>query len=301
MNEYVQTLLDMKKILVTYMNKLLSLAYIVNMLVVIWFVLQITTFSSFRIPTSSMQPTLQPGDYILVNKWIMGGRVFNIWDAADGKEVPVYRLPGVRKVKRNDVLVFHYPYSHSDDSLSIDLLKYYVKRCIALPGDTMGIRKGHYYIKGWDDPVGNIKAQERMGRLNKEDTKRIVMEAYPWDGYMNWTILDFGPFYIPAKGQTIDLDSTAVKLYKKLVEWEQQKKLVCKGNDVFLDDSLIAKYRFDENYYFVGGDYMENSQDSRYWGVLPESFIVGVATRIWNSVDKSTDKIRWDRVMKKIE
>ena len=97
------------------------------------------------------------------------------------------------------------------------------------------------------------------------------------------------------------MDSTAVKLYRNLIEWEQKDKLIFQGKEIFLGDSLIHEYRFQENYYFMGGDYMENSKDSRYWGLLPEPYIVGVATRIWKSVDKFTGKIRWDRVMKKIE
>ena len=97
------------------------------------------------------------------------------------------------------------------------------------------------------------------------------------------------------------MDSTAVKLYRNLIEWEQKEKLTFQGKEIFLGDSLIHEYRFRENYYFMGGDYMENSKDSRYWGLLPEPYIVGVATMIWKSVDKSTGKIRWDRVMKKIE
>ena len=273
----------------------------VCLLVGIGLVIQTTVISSFRIPTDSMQPTLQPGDNILVNKIIMGARIFNIWDAAEEKEVEIYRLPGMGKVKHNDVLVFHYPYPHKNDSLSMHLLKYYVKRCIALPGDTMGIREGHYYIKGMDGPIGNVEAQERIARLDKEDARGIVMDAYPWDKYIDWTIQDFGPLHVPAAGQAVVMDSTAVKLYRNLVEWEQQKKLTFQGKKVFLGDSVIQEYRFRENYYFVGGDYMENSKDSRYWGLLPEPYIVGVATRIWKSVDRSTGKIRWDRVMKKIE
>ena len=273
----------------------------VCLLVGIGLVIQTTVISSFRIPTDSMQPTLQPGDNILVNKTIMGARIFNIWDAAEEKEVEIYRLPGMGIVKHNDVLVFHYPYPHKNDSLSMHLLKYYVKRCIALPGDTMGIREGHYYIKGMDGPIGNVEAQERIARLDKEDARGIVMDAYPWDKYIDWTIQDFGPLHVPAAGQAVVMDSTAVKLYRNLVEWEQQKKLTFQGKKVFLGDSVIQEYRFRENYYFVGGDYMENSKDSRYWGLLPEPYIVGVATRIWKSVDRSTGKIRWDRVMKKIE
>ena len=284
-----------------YADRLLSLFVGTGVLLLLWFLLQATVVASFRIPTDSMQPTLLPGDNILVNKTLMGARIFNIWDAAEDKEVEIHRLPRLGKVKRNNVLVFHYPYPHKNDSLSMHLLKYYVKRCIALPGDTMGIRQGHYYIKGIDEPIGNIQAQNRIALLDKEDARGIVMDAYPWDKYMNWTIQDFGPLHVPARGQTVAMDSTAVKLYRNLVEWEQKKPLTRKENHVYLGDSLILEYCFKENFYFVGGDYMENSKDSRYWGLLPEPYIVGVATSIWKSVDKSTGKIRWDRVMKRIE
>lgn len=282
-------------------RKLISLFFSLCVFFSIGCFVLVTTIASFRIPTDSMQPTLQPGDNILVNKSIMGARIFNIWEAAEEKEVEIHRLPGLGKVKRNDVLVFHYPYPHKNDSLSMHLLKYYVKRCIALPGDTMGIRKGHYYIKGIDEPIGNIQAQKRIEKLQKENARGIVMDTYPWDKYIDWTIQDFGPLHVPARGQTVAMDSTAVKLYRNLVEWEQKEKLTYQGKDVFLGDSLIQEYRFQENYYFMGGDYMENSKDSRYWGLLPEPYIVGVATRIWKSVDNSTGRIRWDRVMKRIE
>ena len=284
-----------------YADRLLDLFMGIGFLLLLWFLLQVTVVASFRIPTNSMQPTLLPGDNILVNKTLMGARIFNIWKAADGKVVNIHRLPRQGKVKRNDVLVFHYPYPHKNDSLSMHLLKYYVKRCIALPGDTMGIRKGHYYIKGINEPIGNIEAQKRIEKLQKENARGIVMDAYPWDKYINWTIQDFGPLHVPARGQMVVMDSTAVKLYRNLIEWEQKKPLTKKENQVYLGDSLIQEYCFQENYYFVGGDYMENSKDSRYWGLLPEPYIVGVSTRIWKSVDKSTGKIRWDRVMKRIE
>ena len=282
-------------------RKLISLFFSLCVFFSIGCFVLVTTIASFRIPTDSMQPTLQPVDNILVNKSIMGARIFNIWEAAEEKEVEIHRLPGLGKVKRNDVLVFHYPYPHKNDSLSMHLLKYYVKRCIALPGDTMGIRKGHYYIKGINEPIGNIEAQKRIEKLQKENTRGIVMDAYPWDKYIDWTIQDFGPLHVPARGQTVVMDSTAVKLYRNLIEWEQKEKLTFQGKEIFLGDSLIHEYRFRENYYFMGGDYMENSKDSRYWGLLPEPYIVGVATRIWKSVDKYTDEVRWDRVMKKIE
>ena len=282
-------------------DQILSLAFWLCILGLVWLVLQVTGFTSFRIPTDSMMPTLQPGDCILVNKGIMGGRIFDVFASADGEEVDINRLPGWRKLKRNDVVVFNNPYARSNAYMSMDLMRYYVKRCIALPGDTLEIRQGHYRIRGLNESVGDVKAQERMERLVPADSVRVMWRLYPWDEYVGWTVQEFGPLAVPAKGQKVRMDSTAVKLYRNLIGWEQQRPLNRKGNQVLLSDSVISEYRFQENYYFVGGDHMENSKDSRYWGLLPEAYIVGVATRIWKSIDPTTDDIRWERVFKKIE
>ena len=64
-------------------DKLLALSFYICVLAVVWILLQIVSFTSFRIPTDSMQPALHPGDNILVNKSIMGARIFNIWEAAE--------------------------------------------------------------------------------------------------------------------------------------------------------------------------------------------------------------------------
>ena len=106
-----------------WVDRLLTLAFGVCVLVVVWVLLQVTCFTSFRVPSPSMYPALIPGDYILVNKCLMGARIFDIWEAVEDKDVKIHRLPGLRKVKRNDVLVFHYPYPHSNDGISMHMLK----------------------------------------------------------------------------------------------------------------------------------------------------------------------------------
>ena len=69
----------MKRRYVKYTIEVLIYSFFIIVLVIIFFLLQqIMTFTSFSIPTDSMQPTLQPGDNILVNKSIMGARIFNI-------------------------------------------------------------------------------------------------------------------------------------------------------------------------------------------------------------------------------
>ena len=264
-------------------------------------VFQVLCYTSFNIPSDSMEPSLVAGDKIVVNKMIQGARIFDVFAALERKEFHVFRIPGYSKWKRNDVLVFNFPYPDSRDHISFDLMQYYVKRCIALPGDTMEIRNGFFKIRGVNEPLGNVAAQRRISQLNDSGSQGVVMRAFPRDKRLNWTIKEFGPLVVPVKGQIVQLDSMVYSCYRRLIVWEQKKELVIKQNGVILlGDSIIQHYQFKENYYFVAGDKAENSKDSRYWGMLPESFIVGKAILIWQSDDVLTGKIRWERIWRKI-
>ena len=146
----------MKRVLKN-VDGLLNLFLGIAFLLLVRFLLQTTTFVSFRIPTDSMQPALLPGDNILVNKWMMGARIFDIWEAAENKEVNIHRLPGVGKVKRGDVLVFHFPYPHRDDSLSMHLLKYYVKYYDV--EKDLFIANANFYYREWhsDEEIERVE------------------------------------------------------------------------------------------------------------------------------------------------
>ena len=293
-----------KRKLSWFVDKLLNLFLIGCGLVALWALLQVPCIATFRLPSDSMEPALLPGDNILVNKWVMGARIFNIWDAAEGKEVRISRLPGLGKIKRNDVLVFNFPYPARWDSIGLNLMTYYVKRCVALPGDTFEISQAHYKVRGCNMPLGNVDSQDGLRRIienGRERDWRIVMSGYPYNELVNWDIMNFGPLYLPAKGDEVEMNPEHAAFYKNAIEWEQKKKLFLRGDTVLLNDSVIYAYRFKENYYFVTGDKVMNSQDSRYWGLLPEPLIVGKAVRIWKSVDREKDRIRWDRIWKRIE
>ena len=288
-----------------YLDKILNLFLMVCGAVLIWILLQVTCIATFKIPSDSMEPALLDGDNILVNKCVMGGRLFNIGDALEDEEVNISRLPGWGKVKRNDVVVFNFPYLEQRwDSIAFRVMKYYVKRCVALPGDTFEISRGHYKVHGYISELGNVESQDNLMRIverGREVDYGIVMRGYPYSDIVDWDIMNLGPLYLPAKGDVIEMTPKHVALYRNAIEWEQKKKLLLRGDTVLLNDSVIHTYRFKENYYFVAGDKVMNSQDSRYWGLLPEPFIVGKAVRIWKSVDRNTDKIRWNRIFKKIE
>ena len=261
---------------------------------------EVTSFSSFKIPTESMVPTLIPGDNIYVNKWIMGGRIFDVEESFH-RQVEISRLPGLRKLKHNDVIVFNDPYPHGSDTMYTDVKRYYVKRCIGLPGDTLEIRNRYFRVNGTDEELGNLVAQEAISHLKGTLDEDVTFYAFPHSDRFGWTIKDFGPYYIPQKGSTIPIDTMTFTLYHKLIKWEQNKTVTEQDGKVLLGDSLIHEYTFQENYYFTAGDNGLYSYDSRYWGPVPEPYIVGVAARIWKSVDEYTDKWRNDRFLKDIK
>ncbi|MDY3267296.1 MAG: signal peptidase I [Phocaeicola sp.] len=278
-----------------------NIAFVCICLFLLWILALVFVFASFRIPSESMSPELREGDYILVWKPIVGARLFNLSRLLNHEQTGIYRLPGFRKIKRNDVVVFNFPYPNDRSRIEMHIMKYYIKRCIGLPGDTVSISNGMFKIKGVDIPLGNITSQKRIGLMRSEDLPEMVYKCFPYDSLIDWNIKEFGPLFVPSEGDIVKMDRIGGVLYRKLIEWEQEKKMNVKGDTVLLNDSVITSYQFRKNYYFVAGDHGENSQDSRYWGLLPEEYIVGVASRIWKSEDSYTGDICWDRVWKKIE
>lgn len=292
----------MQLILKKIWNKIINVIFAVCCFVLLFMLLQVFCFTSFRIPSDSMMPILRSGDCVLVNKLLHGPRIFNVLAALRNESIDIYRIPGLNTLKRNDVIVFNYPYMNkSKDSIRLDVMQYYIKRCIGLPGDTLEIRNGYYKIRGCAERLGNIQSQEYISSLDNPRDKGIPTTAFPNDRRLRWSIKEFGPLPIPRKGQIIDVNTFNYLLYRQLINWEQGKKLHLKDGQILLCDSVVTQYCFKKNYYFVSGDNMQNSQDSRYWGMLPEEYIVGKATRIWYSEDKYTGKTCWERVMKKIK
>lgn len=288
------------KIIKKVVDKLINLLFVICMGIVLLLLLQVFCFATFKIPTDSMEPSLLVGDRIVVNKLVQGARIFDVFAALNKEEVTIYRMPGMGAIERNDVLVFNFPYRPAHwDSIAFDVMKYYVKRCVALPGDTLEIRKGFFKIRGKEGEVfGNRSSQERIAMLPDSTGQQVVMNAFPHG--KGWTIKEFGPLPIPRRGQVVALNGDTRLLYYQLIEWEQKAKLTVRNGDVLLGDSVVHEYRFRENYYFVAGDKGENSQDSRYWGMLPEPYIVGKASFIWTSKDPQNGEMRWDRMLNKI-
>jgi signal peptidase I len=302
MNEITVKKIRLNKII----DKILDLTTIFIVLSRFWIVCQITLYATFIIPSDSMTPQILPGDRVIVNKTIMGGRIFDFF-SSEWNDRKVKRLPALGTLCRNDVIVFNFPYIGAWDKIEMNLKLYYMKRCIALPGDTVSIHNCRYIVNS-DSLLGNIDEQLALRRSllignQMRDTVGLNMclPAFPLDSIMDWTIVNFGPLYIPRKGDTIKLTAENVCLYRRVIEWEQGKVIKTDHSYTLLDDSLVNEYTFQEDYCFTAGDHLVDSQDSRYWGLLPMKCVVGRVDRIVWSVNPVTHKVRWNRIGSRIK
>jgi signal peptidase I, bacterial type len=252
-------------------------------------VMRVFFFASFSIPSPSMEPSVLAGDQIIVSKLIPGPRVYKNFNFRDGGKVETCRFKGSRAIRRNDVLVFNYPYTNWS-KLEMDLSVNYLKRCVAIPGDTFYIDNGIYKVKGSDDILGNYRAQSVFSQTREEDIRPEIFNCFPGDTVYNWNVKNFGPLYVPRKGDTLQIDSKNILLYRKLIRYETDKEIETRNDMVFLDDKPLLSYVFQQNYYFMSGDLVQDSKDSRYWGLLPEDHIIGKAAIVWKSKDRRTGK-----------
>lgn len=140
-----------------------------------------------------------------------------------------------------------------------------------------------------------------------ENTKAVIGVREVYDIFphgkeqKNWTRDFLGPIYIPEAGKTIPLNKETLPFYKRIITDYEHNTLQVNGNEILINGKLAKDYTFKQNYYWMMGDNRHNSEDSRYWGYVPEDHIVGKPIFIWMSIDGINNgvknwKIRWDRL-----
>lgn len=210
-------------------------------------VLRSFIYEPFRIPSSSMMPTLLIGDFILVNKFAYGIRL----PVTDTKVVEL------GKPERGDVAVFRYPGRNPPVATDPPVGTDYIKRVIGLPGDVVRVSDDRVAING--TPVGYSGGQVYVGTGPGADMTgaRRYFEAL-----------------VSGRGHAILVDAP------------------------FLHMSGDGEFSVPEGHYFVMGDNRNASDDSRFWGFVPEANLAGRADVIWLNCSNwaCVDSFDWRRM-----
>ncbi len=242
-------------------------------------------------------------------------------------------------------------YGDSIITRPVDKRENFIKRCVAIAGDTLQIKDGIVHINGVPQTLfpqsermyrvvdtknfypneDNLKEiginiREEQGDIRREDNGDVLVNItneewsklspanaakfatyiepvsnrlFPfYNAASNWGADNYGPLWIPKKGESIQLTADNYIRYQRCIGAYEGNKIEMKGDKVFINDKEAATYTFKMNYYWLMGDNRHNSLDSRYWGFVPEDHVVGKASLIWFSWEKGP---RWKRIFQSIK
>lgn len=280
----------------TPLSRLRNSVEILALTVFIALFLKTFVIEAYRIPTGSMEDTLLVGDFLLVNKFVYGAttpRTIPFTDAA----IPFLRLPALKSPKRGDVVVFEFP--QSDRNGEVPPVNY-VKRCVAIPGDTVRIVNKQVIVNGAE------LALPRHAKVNPSHVRPREFRNYrifPRGAAFNED--NYGPLTVPRRGEALFLDVNTIAVWWQLIEREGHRVEVATSGEVLIDRVPTSEYVVEHEYYFVMGDNRDNSLDSRFWGFVPETHVIGQALAVYWSWDEPLagsgllerfSAIRWSRI-----
>lgn len=143
-----------------------------------------------------------------------------------------------------------------------------------------------------------IKNIEKINNVGIEYSRDYKKAIFPHN--QNWSADNLGPLHIPAKGEIVTLTTETLPLYKRIIEVYEGNDLKVENGKIYINGHLTTQYQIQQDYYYMMGDNRHASEDSRYWGFVPEDHILGTPVLIWMSLDgqkeKLFDKIRWERL-----
>ena len=152
--------------------------------------------------------------------------------------------------------------------------------------------------------VTTLQARKDIVESITLNTEANDLEIYPLNGNMHWTRDNYGPIWIPKKGESIELTLDNIAIYERPIKVYEGNTLEVKDGKIFINGQEVKSYTFKMDYYWMQGDNRHNSADSRYWGFVPEDHIVGKPIFIWWSSDpdrRGINGVRWSRLGKIVD
>jgi signal peptidase I len=318
----------------------------------VWLLVRAFAVAFYSVPTMAMEKTIRLGNKIVVNKLtyrpVNRGDILvfhfpegdTIIDKPEFRSMrPYYDV--IRELGRGNAdsgrqIVLADPDDYPLTILPIYRREAYLKRCIAIAGDTLQMRGEMVYINGrpqaWPEEsetyfhvvtngrpldVEDIKSRYGVDIANADDVRPIGDAAnatefemlltwkardnmlkngfarkispdidsstegiFPADELHHWTRDDYGPLWIPKKGASIQLTPLNYPIYERIIRTYEGNKLVMRDGKIYINDREETSYTFKMNYYWVIGDNLHGSQDSRYWGFVPDDHMIGKVSAI---------------------
>lgn len=239
-------------------------------------VLNSFVLASFEVPTGSMENEIMTGDFLLVNKFVFGGTTPKTIPFTN-KRVPSFKLPALWHVERGDVVVFSFPGNR--DSVEPAEFAYYLKRCVAVAGDTIEIKDKVVYVNGKPAPVPrNVKFINNYAKPAGYAEPKI----FPKGSQFNED--NYGPIVVPKKGETIPLTPANFEAWEIFIKREGHSASM-KNGSILIDGTVQTNFTVGRDYVFGMGDNRDNSLDGRFWGFIPEESVVGTPLIVYWSWD----------------
>ena len=191
---------------------------------------------------------------------------------------------------------------------------YYVKLKADLPDDLLkelGISgedllslNQNGYMPLTKKAVKVLNARKDLVASIRLNTDAATGEVYPLNAVTGWTRDNYGPIWIPKKGETVQLTLKNIALYERPIRVYEHNQLDVRNGRIYINGREAHSYTFKMDYYWMMGDNRHNSADSRYWGFVPEDHIVGKPIFIWWSSDpdrRGFSGIRWNRLFRWVD
>jgi len=163
-----------------------------------------------------------------------------------------------------------------------------------------------YYVPLTFEMVAKLKANPQVKDIERiiyknNDAFQDKLSIFPYN-HADWTVDNISELYIPEKGKEVAINLENLPLYKKIIGEYEHNDLKVTGSEIRINGQVATTYTFKENYYWMMGDNRHRSEDSRYWGFVPEDHIVGKPVFIWMSLNPNvpmgnfSKKVRWERM-----